>query len=92
MKEAIEKENIKSYFSIEMLYSLLAFLLKIFEDGDDFKEKIDYVNRNYLMHGWLDEDVTKTDCIKLYIALLKLNENIDKIKEIFEKNKYEFKK
>lgn len=70
-----------------MLYNLLVFLGKLFEDGNDFKEKVDYVNRNYLLHGWLDNDVTRTDCIKLYIALLNLNQNIDRIKGVFEKNK-----
>lgn len=91
MIKAIEKENSKSYFSIEMLYNLLIFLEKVFENGNNFEHKIDYVNRNYLMHGWLDDNITKIDCIKLYIALLNLNNNIGKIKIIFEKYKEELK-
>lgn len=91
MIKAIKKENSKSYFSIEMLYNLLIFLGKLFENGNNFDDKIEYVNRNYLMHGWLDSEVTRTDCIKLYIALLNLNNNIVRIKIIFEKYKEELK-
>lgn len=78
--EENEKEFLEFAFGIN---NLVWFLLKLFEDGNDFNDEINYINRNYLMHGWLEKEVTRLDCIKLYNALLNLNNDIDYIKEIY---------
>lgn len=87
IKEAFEKNEEELLTYIFIINNLICFLSNLFEDGNDFKEKIDYVNRNYIMHGWLDDEVTELDCIKLYNALHNLNNNIDYIKEIYNSSK-----
>lgn len=65
-----------------VINNLVSYLGILFKRGNSFWQPVDYVNKNYLFHGWLEKEVTRTDCIKLYNALLELNDNIDYIVEI----------
>ena len=55
------------YFSIFRYENLYACLMKVFEDGDDFKKQPDIINRNFLNHGMLVTRVRKRDCIQLFL-------------------------
>lgn len=81
-----EKEKVQPLDMILIFVqkNLIEFLKKLFKAGDDFKNlNLDYINRNYLMHGWLNYKIEKIDCIKLYNALLNLNRNINEITKIY---------
>ncbi len=67
-KEEIDRKLSEYYFGI----NLFEFLNRLFEYGDDFKKQKYNINRNFLMHGWRDINTTKTDCKKLFLALLNI--------------------
>lgn len=60
-------EDLLNYYLI--MVNLCKFLERFFEYGNDFIEQVDYLNRNFLMHGWRDLEITKIDCIKLFLCL-----------------------
>lgn len=66
-----ESLNIEDESIIELYYlgNISSYLSMFLEDGKDFKRQRFNVNRNFLMHGWRDVKTTKTDCIKLFLAL-----------------------
>ena len=75
----IEKEkdiNKKVYllFSYQNVY---ACLMKVFEDGGDFKKQPEVINRNFVDHGMLHRDVTKRDCIQIFLLYYNLLEFLD---------------
>lgn len=55
------------YISIFKYENLYACLMKVFEDGKDFKKQPDIINRNFLNHGMLTARVRKRDCIQLFL-------------------------
>lgn len=61
------KDELLNYYL--MIVNLSKFLEQFFEYGNDFIEQIDYLNRNFLMHGWRDVKINKIDCIKLFLCL-----------------------
>lgn len=65
----LDEISIIQYFYFNNFFEYIKIL---FERGDDFKEQRYNVNRNFLMHGWRDVETTKTDCIKLFLALYNL--------------------
>lgn len=66
-----ESLNIEDVGIIEVYYSenIFSYLDMFLKDGKDFKRQRFNVNRNFLMHGWRDIRTTRTDCIKLFLAL-----------------------
>ena len=47
--------------------NLFSCLLKVFEDGHDFKTQPQVINRNFLNHGMLTKRVSRKDCIQLFL-------------------------
>ena len=67
------------YFSIFRYENLYACLMKVFEDGDDFKKQPDIINRNFLNHGMLTGRVRRRDCIQLFLLYHNLLFFLEKI-------------
>lgn len=68
--EKVYKAN-KNYYSIHlvMVKNTLEYLNLLFKRADDFKVQPDYLNRNFILHGMFEKDITKNDCIKLFLGL-----------------------
>lgn len=79
----LEEDRIIQFFYYENLFNFLEYL---FENGNDFKTQPEYLNRNYFMHGWWDNEVTEIENKKLILALYnilklyKFNEKFVKLK------------
>ena len=54
-------------FTAMFYANLFACLFKMFEDGKDFKNQPQVINRNFLDHGMLTRRVSKKDCIQLFL-------------------------
>lgn len=54
-------------FTAMFYANLFSCLAKVFENGNDFKEQPQVINRNFLDHGMLTRRVTKKDCIQLFL-------------------------
>ncbi|MBP7021469.1 MAG: hypothetical protein KBC30_06610 [Planctomycetes bacterium] len=67
---SIKLTNIEEIISFILYKENIFTALKIFfKHGDDFKNEPEILNRNFLLHGMMDRDVTKEDCIKLFLLL-----------------------
>lgn len=61
------------------IISTLDCIMKLYEYGDDFKTQPEIINRNFLMHGMYEKNVTRIDCLKvfhLYYNVLTYVDNI----------------
>lgn len=80
-KEQFEKTNSffsKRYYFLNVYPSLIAFLKRLFVDGDyRFKNNVEppYINRNWLLHGKCCRRIERYECIQLLNAL----ETIEKL-------------
>ena len=62
----------KRYLFLEMYPSLIAFLNRLFDDGEyTFEKGIEppYINRNWLLHGKTTRNIEEYECIQLFNAL-----------------------
>lgn len=62
----------KRYYFLDVYPSLIAFLNRLFVDGEyTFKKGIEppYINRNWLLHGKSCRDIKRFECIQLLNAL-----------------------
>lgn len=66
-KRLEEYLNGKNWITIFTLSNLFDCLAKMFEYGDDFKKQPMVINRNFLSHGMMTRDVTRKDCIQLFL-------------------------
>lgn len=82
IRENMEKKEKDFILNIFVLYNLLEYLGILFFDGEDFNNEPENVNRNYLMHGWQEREISKIDCIKLFNATNLLVQSIDDLKLI----------
>lgn len=48
---------------------LISCLYVMFARANDFKDGMTVINRNYVCHGMEDREITKKDCIQLFLAL-----------------------
>lgn len=48
---------------------LFSCLYVMFARANDFKDSMMVINRNYVCHGMEDREITKKDCIQLFLAL-----------------------
>lgn len=87
MIETLNKNEKDFILNIFILYNLLEYLKILFTDGDDFNNEPDNINRNYLMHGWQEREISEVECIKLFNALKILVESIEEIKELYDNKK-----
>lgn len=77
------------YHSINSVLIAVSFLkcyLKIYEQGNDFINKPEIINRNYLVHGmWMDK-VYKYQCFQLFLLLYNLDVLIDNARKLCKKH------
>lgn len=67
------KNNGKEYIFYMCRFSATLVCLKtLYANGNDFKVQPNVPNRNFISHGMLLREVTKTDCIKIFILLQNL--------------------
>lgn len=64
-------------FTLLHIANLLACLSKLFEDGKDFKQQPEVINRNFLDHGMLTRKVTRRDCVQLFLMYYNTLELLD---------------
>ena len=74
-----EQDIDKTVYYLFSFYNLRACLLKVFEDGNDFKEQPQVINRNFLDHGMLHRKVCRRDCIQLFLLYYNLLEFLEAI-------------
>lgn len=88
IKEKFKLKKKKDILNMLVLYNLCVYLKKLFESGNNFINNINYINRNYLFHGWQNKsiEIGRNDCIKMLNALYNLQLNINDIKEVMEIN------
>lgn len=79
------KARAESNLSDSMLFTamfyanLFSCLAKVFENGNDFKEQPQVINRNFLDHGMLTRRVTRKDCIQLFLLYYNLLNLLDMV-------------
>lgn len=73
--EQLQELSISLYFRVAMPLKAIKVL---FADGNDFINEPDLPNRNFLLHGMSNRDVTKIDCIKILSVL----ENLLDVEEL----------
>lgn len=76
-KKGIEQKLLEQGFFMLLMNNLIAYLEKLFENGQDFQIKTDVLNRNFLLHGMNKSKIRKMDCIQLFLALYNVIEVID---------------
>lgn len=81
VKRAIERvgidEQTDGLFSALYYANLFSCLGKVFEDGNDFKQQPEVINRNFLDHGMLTRPVRKKDCLQLFLLYYNVLEMLD---------------
>ena len=48
-----------------------------FDHGNDFKIQPEVINRNFVTHGMLHRNVSRRDCIMLFLLLYNFTEHIN---------------
>lgn len=64
----IESEEL-TVFELLRFHNLISCLSTVFDDGKDFKEEPEIINRNYINHGMNRRNVRRRDCIQLFLLL-----------------------
>ena len=83
VKQRTEEDVNIEIFSINLFYvNLFSCLEKMFENGNDFKQQPDIINRNFLDHGMLIRRVTRKDCIQLFMVYYNMLELLDLIYKV----------
>lgn len=59
--------------------NLFSCLDVMFENGRDFRHQPEVINRNYLAHGMMRREVTRTSCIQLFLLYYNMLEMLDLI-------------
>lgn len=69
--EELTIKSDKKYQNIRLLNAknTLSYLNTIFRNADDFLVQPEGINRNFLAHGMYENEVTKNDCIKMFLGL-----------------------
>ena len=70
IKESGLKEDLlqQSFFLLQM-NNLIAYLTKLFENGNDFQLDTKVLNRNFLLHGMSKKSVSQKECKQLFLAV-----------------------
>lgn len=87
-KKASEKQIEEKDIFILMLShcNIVTCLFEIFSDTNNFKDKKNLINRNYLDHGMTNKVVRKKDCIKLFLLLDNILELLDLVENKLSKD------
>lgn len=64
-------------FTVLDQVNILAALETVFEAGKDFKIQPTVINRNFVDHGMLYRNVTRKDCIMLFLLLYNFTEHLN---------------
>ena len=64
-------------FTVLDQVNILAALETVFEAGKDFKVQPTVINRNFVDHGMLYRNVTRKDCIMLFLLLYNFTEHLN---------------
>ena len=64
-------------FTVLNQVNILAALETVFEVGGDFKNQPSIINRNFLDHGMLHRNVTKRDCVMMFLLLYNFTEHLN---------------
>ena len=75
----------KRYYFLDVYPSLIAFLNRLFVDGEyTFENRIEppYINRNWLLHGKCCREIERFECIQLLNALETIENVLGNEKEI----------
>ena len=78
----------KRYYFLDVYPSLIAFLNRLFVDGEyTFEKGVEppYINRNWLLHGKCCRDIDRFECIQLLNALETIENVLGNKKEIKER-------
>lgn len=70
------EEELFVFFRYENLY---ACLMKVFQDGNDFRKQPEVINRNFLDHGMLTNRVRRRDCAQLFLLYFNWMRFLEKI-------------
>jgi len=62
-------------------YNTLTFLNMLFKSADNFKSQPEWLNRNFLLHGMYNKEVTAIDCIKLFLGLFNSRKLLNRINQ-----------
>lgn len=82
MRRIKREHKISSKFYMLLSYSnLMSCLNVMFEDTDDFSKDTKIINRNYLLHGMLKREVTRKDCVQLFLVYYNLLDFLEVIDE-----------
>ena len=76
---------IKRYYFLDVYPSLIAFLNRLFVDGEYTLEngvEPPYINRNWLLHGKCCREIERLECIQLLNALETIEDVLENKKEI----------
>lgn len=76
---------IKRYYFLDVYPSLIAFLNRLFVDGEyTFENGVEppYINRNWLLHGKCCREIERLECIQLLNALETIEDVLENKKEI----------
>lgn len=65
----IDKKYYDVCLSLIGFYSAIETLKILFASGDDFRNYMDVINRNYLSHGMATRTLNKIDCIQIFLTL-----------------------
>lgn len=83
-KKRINKKDI--FILTLSYYNIFTCLFEIFSDTNNFKDKKNLINRNYLDHGMTNKVIRKKDCIKLFLLLDNILELLDLVENKLSKD------
>ena len=74
ISERIKNHENDYNISLFIWVNVISCLQKVFENGDDFKNQPEIINRNFLDHGMLERNVDKKDCLQMFILIFNMYE------------------
>lgn len=85
LSDAHESLQIEEAFSTFLRHTcLLSCLNTLFAKADGFKNPMGIINRNFLSHGMAERNITKKDCIQLFLVF----SNLQNFLKILSDNSY----
>lgn len=87
-----EIKKYDNFYLQEILINIIQTIIKVFENGNNFKNKMTIINRNYLSHGMSQRDITQLECFQVWCltysvwVLLDVIEECDKDALGYEQN------
>lgn len=75
----IEANHVEEFMLFTMLnqVNIYSAMKTFFDHGNDFKIQPEVINRNFVTHGMLHRNVSRRDCIMLFLLLYNFTEHIN---------------